>query len=53
VSLLDAPLTSDVCPATSQPGSGTTGPTGATGLGGLVPTLPALPTARSTQDGEG
>ncbi len=44
-SLLDAPLTSDVCPASSQPGSGTTGATGATGLAGVLPTLPSLPTA--------
>lgn len=40
VSLLDAPLTSDVCPKSSAPGTGATGATGATGLAGLLPPLP-------------
>ncbi len=55
VALLDAPLNSDVCPKSSQPGgSGATGATGATGVGGLIPGLPALPALnRSAKDGEG
>ena len=47
--LLDAPKRSDVCPQSTQPGSGSTGPTGATGVTGALPPLPALPVARSAK----